>query len=135
MARRILGLVAIAGAILLIAGCELLAQFFPPETVTVIEKAPVVIVAYSQPSPYPYNLITLDASASRDPDGKALTYTWSLSAVPATSASTLTVPTDTTAEFTPDIAGEYTVRVSVTNGTTIVDADVKIIVIAALIAF
>jgi hypothetical protein len=126
MARRIIGFVAIAGAILLIAGCELLAQFFPPETVTVIEKAPVVIVAYSPQSPWAGDTITLDTTSSYDPDGKTLTFTWTLIAVPAASAATLAILTATTAEIATDMAGEYTVRVSVSNGTTTVDVEVRV---------
>ena len=64
--------------------------------------------------------ITVDGSASSDGDGDALTYTWTVSATPAGSAistSSLLGASTATASFTPDVAGDYTLKLKVDDGT------------------
>lgn len=59
--------------------------------------------------------VTLRGSGSYSPDGSALSYQWSLLNKPATSAATLTAPTQADLSFTPDLNGSYTLQLAVTN--------------------
>ena len=59
---------------------------------------------------------TLSGAASNDPDGDALTYEWSFTAVPAGSAATLGGASSVAPSFTPDVVGDYTLSVTVSDG-------------------
>ena len=57
------------------------------------------------------------APRSSDPDGNPLTYAWSITSAPTGSTATLTNPTSATPSLTPDVAGTYTIRLIVNDGT------------------
>jgi hypothetical protein len=64
----------------------------------------------------PRKLVYLDGRGSTDPDGKDLTYDWTLEGLPAGSAvEGLVDATQPVAQLTTDIAGEYVVGLVVTN--------------------
>ncbi len=71
-------------------------------------------------SPTPVgNTIVLDGSNTSDPDGDPLTYTWSMVEVPENSTITTNDIGDSNRDrafFTPDIDGDYTVSLSVSDG-------------------
>ena len=60
-------------------------------------------------------LTTLRGTASVDADGDALTYAWSISSKPATSAATLSSGSGATVQITPDVSGSYVVQLRVTD--------------------
>ncbi|NCG17494.1 MAG: hypothetical protein GWP91_00575, partial [Rhodobacterales bacterium] len=61
--------------------------------------------------------LSLSASASWDPNGTALSYSWSVVSAPAGSAvSSVSNPTSDTPDLTPDIAGTYKLQLEVSDG-------------------
>lgn len=84
--------------------------------------------------------VSLDGGASSDPDGDALTYSWTFGALPAGSALTDAdiVGADTaTPSFTPDVSGTYTLSLSVDDGedtaTDSVDVEIGDVDLALLL--
>jgi hypothetical protein len=69
----------------------------------------------------------LDGSSSADPDGDSLTYFWETVSQPGGSNPTL-VPTDSaTPVFTPDISGDYVVKLTVDDGKNETGSDTVLI--------
>jgi hypothetical protein len=56
---------------------------------------------------------SLTGAASSDPDGDPLTYQWAFVAVPAGSGAVLAGASSVAATFVPDVAGDYTVSLTV----------------------
>ncbi len=62
--------------------------------------------------------VTLDASASSAAAGQALSYAWTLTAKPASSAATLNASNTAKPTFVADMAGTYVASLIVNDGTT-----------------
>lgn len=60
--------------------------------------------------------VSITAAAS-DPDGDTLSYQWSFLSRPSGSAATLSGATTLTVGFTPDVAGIYDLKITVSDGT------------------
>lgn len=74
------------------------------------------------------SLVSLDGSKSFDPQGRTLTYSWSLVDKPtASTLSSLTGGDTVTPSFTPDARGNYTVNLVVNNGLASSVADAAVI--------
>ncbi len=56
-------------------------------------------------------------ATATDPDGDTLQYAWSITAGPTGSAAALTNADQSTSIFTPDIEGEYSIQLSVSDGS------------------
>ncbi|MRR56175.1 MAG: hypothetical protein EG822_17025 [Deltaproteobacteria bacterium] len=63
------------------------------------------------------SLVTLDGNASSDADGDPLSYSWSLTSVPAGSGAVLSDTAAATPTFTADLDGDYVVQLIVSDGT------------------
>jgi hypothetical protein len=61
--------------------------------------------------------VILDGSGSSDANGDSLTYTWSFTTRPGTSIATLSGSNTASPSFTPDVSGQYVVRLLVNDGT------------------
>lgn len=61
--------------------------------------------------------VQLDGGASADPDGDAITFTWTIITRPAGSVATLANPNTATPSFVMDRRGEFIVRLVVNDGT------------------
>jgi len=84
-------------------------------TVAIADRPPVASLTYSGTT-NTGETITLDAAGSSDPDGDTVEYAWSFVSKPGSSTATFTTAA-ATATFPADVAGDYTVRLTVTSGT------------------
>lgn len=93
--------------------------FSLPDTVTFTAVAqtlpPVANAGPAQAIPRA-TLVQLSGAASTDPQGRPLTYAWTLVAQPEGSNVTLTNPTTVNPSFTPLVAGLYRAQLIVNNG-------------------
>lgn len=67
--------------------------------------------------------VQLNGAASFDPDGDALTYSWSFASQPTGSSASLQNAGTASPSFTPDEGGDYVARLVVRDGTTSSDPD------------
>jgi hypothetical protein len=77
--------------------------------------------------------ITLDASTSSDPDNDTLTYSWSLTTLPANSSASLTGPANVSPTFIADMDGTYIAQLIVNDGTADSVADTVSIIAERLV--
>ena len=73
--------------------------------------------------------VTLNGSAT-DPDDDDLTYSWSITTSPSGSSASVTNASSINASFVPDIAGSYTVTLTVNDGVHSPVTDEAIITVA-----
>lgn len=93
---------------LLVNGCKSNEQPAP-------NQPPVVKVAATTASGTLNSVMALDATGTTDPEGKVLTYKWSIKSQPAGSNATITNADKPVASFTPDKPGTYVLVLTVTD--------------------
>lgn len=107
-----------------------------PKTIIVtVAPRPPVATATAQSPVVVGQLETLDGSASLDPDGNALTYSWSLTSVPSGSKATLGNTAAVKASFTPDIGGTYVAQLVVMDAYGVSSPSTVTIVAQSGLAF
>jgi hypothetical protein len=94
--------------------------------VTTNNVAPVANAGANQGNVLHNALVTLDGSGSSDANGDPLTYSWSFTAKPASSTTTLTTPASITPTFIADRVGNYIVQLTVSDGIVNSSATVTI---------
>jgi len=85
-------------------------------TINPINIAPVAIAKASRKNITLDITIDLDASASSDPNFDVLNYEWSVITSPSESIANVTDSIEIKPTFTPDIAGDYSIRLVVSDG-------------------
>ena len=75
------------------------------------------------------SVVTLDGTNSSDADRDALTYKWTMGSIPSSSGATLNSAFSPNPKFTPDVAGTYSVILTVNDG--IVESTASVVTITA----
>lgn len=73
------------------------------------------------------DVVVLDGSASTDAEGDPLTFSWSLTSVPAGSGATISNATAVSATFVADLAGDYVAQLVVNDGELNSPADAVLV--------
>lgn len=76
-------------------------------------------------------VVNLDGSASSDDDGTIASYAWALTTRPNGSSATLSGATTAMPSFTPDVAGNYTATLTVTDDDGATDSDTVTVSVSA----
>ncbi|MGB3466423.1 MAG: PKD domain-containing protein, partial [Cyclobacteriaceae bacterium] len=71
--------------------------------------------------------VTLDGTSSFDSDGGDLSYSWSFTAIPTGSTASIANADQATASFTTDVAGNYVVTLTVSDGDDTATDEVTIL--------
>ncbi len=82
---------------------------------TIANRAPIANAGADQGVTV-FTLVSLDGTASGDPDGDPISYQWQLTGKPTGSLVTLAAADTANASFTPDLAGSYTLSLTVNDG-------------------
>lgn len=77
----------------------------------------------------PQEAVQLSGSASYDPEGAPLTYTWAIDSAPTGSSASINEGASVEASFTPDLIGDYLVRLVVNDG--LYDSDPTYVTVTA----
>ncbi len=80
------------------------------------ENVPPVAVPGAAQSVIVGDLVQLNGSQSYDPDGDAITYQWAFASKPGGSSAPLTNANQVNPSFTADVAGDYVVTLTVSDG-------------------
>lgn len=83
-------------------------------------------ISYSPQSPEVGTSVTLDASGSTDDQSIGYTVQWSLQSKPTNSSVTIDNADQTTASFTPDVAGDYEISLEISNTSEGVSDDTQV---------
>jgi len=75
--------------------------------------------------------VTLDGTGSRDPNGTPITYAWRIVTQPSGSKAVLLNATSKTPSFTPQVAGPYTLALTVSDGALTSPSDEIVITVTA----
>jgi uncharacterized delta-60 repeat protein len=92
-----------------------------------INSAPVAVLDVIRPGTGEVNkIIDVDASNSSDLDNDTLIFSWTILSAPAGSTAAMSEPDAGGAYFTPDVAGDYTVELTVSDGVLEDSAEVTV---------
>jgi hypothetical protein len=83
---------------------------------TIPQNTPPVANAGPDQQAFVGDVVTLNGTGSSDVDGDPLTFAWAFLSRPAGSTASLTGAATATPTFTPDVAGDYAVRLTVNDG-------------------
>jgi len=101
-------------------------------TITAVNSTPTAAIS-SEPYAAVGQTVTLDGALSADPDGDPVTHAWTLVS-PEGSAATLSDPTASRPTFVPDVRGDYTAKLRVSDGVNqSAEATASVTVIQAML--
>lgn len=110
------------------------AEALPVQIEVVASNYPPVADAGSDANDLVGREVRLDGSGSYDPDGDLITFSWSLSDLPPTSVAYLEDSTSPQPSFVPDVPGDYTYELIVSDAEASSAADYVTVTAAAGVA-
>ncbi|WP_101758973.1 PKD domain-containing protein [Oceanicoccus sp. KOV_DT_Chl] len=75
--------------------------------------------------------VVLDGGASSDADGDVLSFSWRFIAMPNGTSVSLVNPNSVNPEFTPDVLGDYSLELTVSDGRGTISTDLVLVVAGA----